>query len=122
MGGEIIGLDTSKEMVYQFRKNCAGFPNAKVIYKRIDQELDYRMYFDKAFISFVLHGFPQNARIQIIRNAFKSLEKKWGILYTWIIMNHLLKKCLFMQVFFKAFECPYALDFIEKDWNKFFVQ
>jgi ubiquinone/menaquinone biosynthesis C-methylase UbiE len=116
--GEFIGLDTSEEMISQFKKNCAGFPNARVINKRIDLELDYSMYFDRAFISFVLHGFPQKARIQIIRNAFKSLKNN-GEFFILDYNELSFKKMPFYARFlFKNFECPYALDFIEKDWKK----
>jgi len=73
--GELIGLDISKVMISQFKKNCADFSNATIINKRIDQDLAYEGYFDTVFISFVLHGFPQEARNQIIRNAFKVLKK-----------------------------------------------
>lgn len=116
--GELIGLDTSEEMISQFRKKCAGYPNAKVIYKRIDKNLDYKIYFDKAFISFVLHGFPQKVRIQIIRNAFKSLKNN-GEFFILDYNEFSFKKMPFYSKYlFKSFECPYALDFIEKDWKK----
>jgi ubiquinone/menaquinone biosynthesis C-methylase UbiE len=116
--GELLGLDISKEMITQFKKRCAKFPNARVIYKRIDKGLDYKKYFDIAFISFVLHGFPQKARLQIIRNAFQSLKDNGEIFI--LDYNELsFKKMPFYSRFlFKRFECPYALDFIERDWKK----
>ena len=116
--GELVGLDISEEMIVQFNKNCAEFSNAKVIYKRIDQDLDYEMYFDKAFISFVLHGFPQEARKQIIGNAFKALKKN-GELFILDYNEFSLKEMPFyLKIPFKFAECPYAFDFIEKDWKK----
>lgn len=116
--GELVGLDISEEMIVQFNKNCAEFSNAKVIYKRIDQDLDYEMYFDKAFISFVLHGFPQEARKQIIRNAFKALKKN-GEFFILDYNEFSLKEMPFyLKIPFKFAECPYAFDFIEKDWKK----
>jgi len=116
--GEFVGLDISEEMILQFNKNCAEFSNAKVIYKRIDQDLDYEMYFDKAFISFVLHGFPQEARKQIIRNAFKALKKN-GEFFILDYNEFSLKEMPFyLKIPFKFAECPYAFDFIEKDWKK----
>jgi len=116
--GEFLGLDTSKEMVSQFKKKCAGYPNARVIYKRIDKNLDYKMYFDRAFISFVLHGFPQKARLQIIRNAFKSL--KYNGEFFILDYNELsfTKMPFYSRFLFKRLECPYALDFIKRDWKK----
>ena len=116
--GEVVGLDISEDMIVQFNKNCAEFSNAKVIYKRIDQDLDYEIYFDKAFISFVLHGFPQEARKQIIGNAFKALKKN-GELFILDYNEFSLKEMPFyLKIPFKFAECPYVFDFIEKDWKK----
>ncbi len=44
--GELIGLDISEEMISQFKKNCADFPNIKIINERIDKDLVYGRYFD----------------------------------------------------------------------------
>ena len=119
--GAVVGLDISEDMIVQFNKNCAEFSNAKVIYKRIDQDLDYEMYFDKAFVSFVLHGFPQEARKQIIGNAFKALKKN-GELFILDYNEFSLKEMPFyLKIPFKFAECPYAFDFIENDWKKILV-
>ncbi len=61
--GELIGLDISKEMTAKFKRRCAGVVNAKIINQRIDKSLPYENEFDKAFISFALHGFPQDPEI-----------------------------------------------------------
>ena len=120
--GELVGLDISEVMIAQFKKNCTEFNNAKVINKRIDQDLDYKMYFDKAFISFVLHGFPQEARKQIIRNAFKALKKN-GEFFILDYNEFSLKEMPFyLKIPFKIVECPYAFDFIEKDWKKILAE
>ena len=116
--GEFIGLDISEEMISQFKKNCADFPNIKIINERIDQDLAYERYFDKVFISFVLHGFPQKARNKIIRNAFKALKKggEFFILdYNEFSLNEIP---FYLRIAFKLMECSYAFDFIEKDWKK----
>lgn len=116
--GEVIGLDITEEMIAQFKKNCADFPHAKIINKRIDLDLDYEGHFDKVFISFVLHGFPQTARKQIIKNAFQALQKggEFFILdYNEFSLNDMP---FYSRTFFKWIECPYAFDFIEKDWKK----
>jgi ubiquinone/menaquinone biosynthesis C-methylase UbiE len=103
---EIIGLDISEEMISQFKKKCEDFPNVKIINARIEQNLTYEGYFDKAFISFVLHGFPQEARNRIIRNAFKALKKggEFFILdyneFSWdLYFRRFFKHLLLMQVF-----------------------
>jgi ubiquinone/menaquinone biosynthesis C-methylase UbiE len=116
--GKFIGLDISKEMIFQFRRNCAEFSNIKIINTRIDQDLAYERYFDKVFISFVLHGFPQKARDQIIRNAFKALKKggEFFILdYNEFLTNEMP---LYLRIHFKLIECPYAFEFIEKNWQE----
>jgi len=116
--GELVGVDISEEMIAQFRKRCADFPNTKVTNVRIDQPLPYNNRFTKVFISFVLHGFPQNVRMLIIANAFKAL-KYGGKLLILDYNEFLLSKVSFyLRIPFKMLECPYALDFIEKDWKK----
>lgn len=85
--GELIGTDISEEMISQFKKKCANFPNAKIIYTGIDQPLAFEEKFDKVFISFVLHGFPQTVRKTIIDNAYQALKKRMGNFTFWIGMN-----------------------------------
>jgi len=115
--GELIGLDISDEMITRFKKNCGGLANVKIIKQRIDESLPYEGKFDKVFISFVLHGFPQEARIQIIRNALKAL-KKHGEFFILDYNEFSLKEMPFyLRTPFKFIECPYAFDFIEKDWQ-----
>jgi len=116
--GELIGVDISEDMIAQFRKRCADFPNAKVTNRRIDQSLPYNNKFTKVFMSFVLHGFPQNVRMLIIANAFKAL-RYGGELLVLDYNEFLLPKLPFyLRIPFKILECPYAFDFIEKDWKK----
>jgi len=116
--GELTGVDISEDMIAQFRKRCADFPNAKVTNQRIDQSLPYNNKFTKVFISFVLHGFPQNVRMLIIANAFKAL-KHGGELLVLDYNEFLLPKLPFyLRTPFKILECPYAFDFIEKDLKK----
>ncbi len=115
--GEVVGLDITEKMIAQFKKNCADFPNAKIVNKRIDLELDYEGHFDKVFISFVLHGFPQTARTQIIKNAFQALQKGGEFFILDYNEFSLKEMSFFSRTFFKWIECPYAFDFIEKDWK-----
>jgi ubiquinone/menaquinone biosynthesis C-methylase UbiE len=116
--GELMGLDISNEMTAQFKRKCAGLINAKIINQRIDKPLSYEHEFDKAFISFVLHGFPQEVRRQIIRNAFKAL-KEHGEFFILDYNEFSLKKMPFyLKIPFRFIECPYAFNFIEKDWQK----
>lgn len=116
--GELIGLDISKEMISQFKKNCADFPNIKVINARIDKDLIYEKYFDKVFISFVLHGFPQEVRKQIIGNALKALKKDGEFFILDYNEFSIRESSFYLRFFFRLIECTYAFDFIKRDWKK----
>jgi len=116
--GELIGVDISKDMITQFRKKCAYFPNATIINRRIEQALPYKDGFNKVFISFVLHGFPQNARKVIIENAFQSLKQNGEFLILDYNEFLLSKLPFYLRLPFKILECTYAFDFIKKDWKK----
>ena len=120
--GELVGVDISKVMISQFKKKCAHFPNAKIINARIDEPLFFKEDFDKIFISFVLHGFPQNARETIIDNAYKALKDNGEFhILDWNEFD--LKTLPFYQrTFFSFIECPYCFDFIEKDWKKILAE
>lgn len=119
--GELIGTDISEEMISQFKKKCADFANAKIIYTRVDRSLPFKEEFDKVFISFVLHGFPQNVRETIIDNAYKALKKNGEFhILDW---NEFGLKILpfYQRAFFRLIECPYAFDFIRRDWKQILV-
>ncbi|MBN2455272.1 MAG: class I SAM-dependent methyltransferase [Sedimentisphaerales bacterium] len=116
--GELIGVDISKNMIAEFRKRCTKFPNVKIINRRIDQALLYKSYFSKVFISFVLHGFPQNARKVIIENAFQSLKQNGQFLILDYNEFSLPDIPFYLRLAFKSMECPYAFDFIQKDWKQ----
>lgn len=119
--GELVGFDISNIMMAQFKKKCADFSNAKVIKKRIDEDFktsDYKEYFDKVFISFALHGFSQEVRKQIIKNAFKVLKKN-GKFFILDYNEFSIKEMPFyFRIPFKLIECPYAFDFIKMDCKK----
>ncbi|MBL7197422.1 MAG: class I SAM-dependent methyltransferase [Candidatus Omnitrophica bacterium] len=116
--GKLMGVDISEAMISQFKKKCAHFANAKIINARIDEPLSFKEEFDKVFISFVLHGFPQNARETITDNAYQALKSNGEFhILDWNEFD--LNALPFHQrTFFKLIECPYAFDFIERDWKK----
>jgi len=116
--GELIGLDISKEMITQFKKKCNSFPNASIINQRIDQPLAYSNEFDKVFICFVLHGFPQSVRETIIENAFKALKRNGDFFILDYNEFSLRDAPSYLRLFFKLIECPYAFDFIRQNWKK----
>ena len=115
--GEIIGLDISDKMISQFKEKCKNYSNVKILNRRIDLPLDYNEYFDKVFISFVLHGFPQDVRKQIIDNVFKALKKNGEFFILDYNEFSLDKQPFYLRTIFKLIECPYAYDFIERDWK-----
>lgn len=116
--GELIGVDISKEMIAQFERRCAHVPNVKIINRRIDQDLPYKNDFSKVFISFVLHGFPQNVRKAIIKNAFQCLRPNGELLILDYNEFLLSKLPFYLRLPFKMLECPYAFDFIKRDWKQ----
>jgi ubiquinone/menaquinone biosynthesis C-methylase UbiE/predicted Fe-Mo cluster-binding NifX family protein len=116
--GEFIGVDISDEMISQFKKKCANFPNAKIIHARVDRPLPFRKGFDKVFTSFVLHGFPQNIREAIIKSVFEVLKFNGSFFildYNEFPYN---ETPVYLKVPFNLIECPYAFDFIKRDWKR----
>jgi len=116
--GKLIGIDISREMISRFKKRCANHPNAKIVHARVDQFLPFKEKFDKVFISFVLHGFPQNVREVIIKNAFEVLRDNGDFFildYNEFPYN---KSPFWFKVPFRHMECAYAFDFIQRDWKQ----
>ncbi len=113
--GFITGLDISDEMEKQFKENCRQHPNTEFLNHRIDQPFQLDKNYDKVFISFVLHGFPQNIRENIIHNAFNHLKPggSFNILDFGEFNMHDMP--FYYRIPFQKGECPYAFDFIERD-------
>ena len=101
----------------QFKANCAAFENVEFRKQRIDVPLQLDQAFDKAFISFVLHGFPHEVRHQVVRNIYDNL-KPGGVFYLLDFAEFSLKDMpVYYRVPFTTLECKYAFDFIERDWK-----
>jgi ubiquinone/menaquinone biosynthesis C-methylase UbiE len=116
--GNLIGVDISREMILQFKRKCSDYFNVSIIRSRIDKPLPFKEKFDKVFISFVLHGFPQNVRELIVKNVFKMLKGN-GSFFILDYNKFSFKEMPFsLKILFKSIECPYAFDFIEKDWKQ----
>lgn len=115
--GEILGIDISEEMTSQFEKNCADWGNARIINQRIDRPLPYENEFDKVFMCFVLHGFPQRIRIRIIQNAYNALKMNGEFFILDYNSFSLGDMPFLIRIPFKILECPYAFDFIKRDWK-----
>jgi len=116
--GKVIGIDISRDMISRFRERRAVSHNVEVVYARIDRPLPFKSVFDKVFMSFVLHGFPQDVREVIIKNAFDALKSD-GDLYILDYNEFSFEDLPFYgKAVFKLIECPYAFDFIERDWKR----
>ena len=116
--GFILGLDVSEGMGKQFDEKVRNFKNVAFKNQRIDLPFSLEDKFDKVFISFVLHGFPHEVRETIINNAYENL-KNGGTF--WILdFNEfaLMDMPFYYRIPFVTIECPYAFDFIERDWKK----
>lgn len=114
---ELVGMDISKDMEKQFNENCKPYPNINFVNKRIDQVFDAEPKFDKVFISFVIHGFPNEIRKNVIQNAYNNL-KQGGTFNILDFAEFDMAAMPFHHRFiFKKIECKYAFDYIERDWK-----
>ena len=112
--GRVVGLDIGAEMLEQAHRRCAHLSHVSFNNQRIEETLPYQEEFDKVFISFVLHGFIHEDRLQIIDNAQRALRP--GGEFIILDYNEFdLKEANFLaRLAFKA-ECPLATDFIGRD-------
>ena len=115
--GYLLGLDISDIMKKQFEKKCLFYGNVDFKTQRIDQPFKLDREFDRAFIGFVLHGFPQEVRRTIAQNVHNNL-KPGGKFCIWDFNEFSLKEMPFYyRIPFKTVECVYAFDFIKRDWK-----
>jgi len=113
--GRVLGLDIGQEMLRQARVRCKGFRNTEFRNERIDEPLAYHEEFDKVFISFVLHGFEQPQREDIIKNAYRTL-KPGGQFFILDYSKFALDGAPFLvKLLFKTIECELAQEFIQLD-------
>jgi ubiquinone/menaquinone biosynthesis C-methylase UbiE len=115
--GFILGLDVSEGMGKQFNRKLGNVKNVAFKNQRIDLPFSLEDTFDKVFISFVLHGFPHEVRETIIHNAYGNL--KTGGTFWILDFNEfpLTDMPFYYRIPFVIIECPYALDFIKRDWK-----
>jgi ubiquinone/menaquinone biosynthesis C-methylase UbiE len=113
--GKIVGLDISDEMISQAWKRCFKYTN--VIFKklRIELPLAYEEEFDKVFISFTLHGFEDDQKVGIIRNAYQAL-KPGGSFYVLDYAEFEIDRMWFpLRWAFTRWECQLAVEFLKLD-------
>jgi len=115
--GRIVGIDLSPVMQKQFMARHAGDERISFLRQRVDTPFNLGKKFDKVVISFVIHGFPQDVREQLIRNAQKHLKPGGKlIMLDWSEFS-LDEMPGHHRFIFKTVECDYAFDFIERDWK-----
>ncbi|MRJ02176.1 MAG: methyltransferase domain-containing protein [Epsilonproteobacteria bacterium] len=113
--GRIVALEIGKEMKEQFERRCSSCPNVELIDQPIDRPFDLGEAFDFVFLSFVLHGFVQERREIIIRNAYNHLLFG-GTLAILDYANFDLDRANpLVRWFIRKVECPLAEDFIRRD-------
>ena len=115
--GSIHGLDISDEMAHQFQSRFSEKSHITYEKQRIDLPFQLDKKFNKIFISFVIHGFPHEIRNIVIENAYKHLEEG-GAFYIMDFAEFDMNTMPFHhRAIFKAIECPYAFDYIKRDWK-----
>ena len=112
--GKIVALEIGKEMQRQFRKKTASFKNIKLVAQRIEKPLPYKNSFDVVFTAFVLHGFVQEKRDAIIKNAYNALKDN-GFFAILDYNNFDVDKApCYVRFAIRHVECPLAEEFIRK--------
>ena len=116
--GSILGLDISKEMLNLSRKRCQLHPNVKFREQRIEMPLTYQEELDRVFISFVLHGFEDAQKVEIISNAYQAL-KPGGVFCIFDYNEFDLERLwLPLRRAFVRGECQLALEFLRLDLKR----
>jgi demethylmenaquinone methyltransferase/2-methoxy-6-polyprenyl-1,4-benzoquinol methylase len=115
--GKITGIDLSSDMKKQFEKRFTGDHRVNFVQQRIDVPFDLGEKFDIVFISFVIHGFPHEVRTTIIENAKRHLKPcgYFAILDFGAFRPEEMPAL--HRFIFKKIECPYAFDFVKRDWK-----
>lgn len=120
--GKYLGMDISRAMIKKFQTKCSGFPQSRIIRARLDREFPLQVRFDKIFISFVLHGLPQQERENLIARVGFYLKEN-GQLFILDYNEFSLKQMpWYLRLIFRYLECPYAFDFIGRDWKKILMK
>jgi len=112
--GYIVGVEIGKEMQEQFLQKSSTFDNMKLLNQSILEPFENNQKFDVVFISFVLHGFTQENREKIIKNAY-SLLKEGGV---FAILDYnefdVSRAPFYIKSAIRKVECPLAEDFINR--------
>lgn len=115
--GKVTGMDVSPIMEKQFRKNTRGLVNVHFVHQRIDAPFTLEHGVDKVLLSFVIHGLPHEARLQVIDNVRHNLKPAGSLFFLDFAEFSLFDMPFFYRIPFRAIECKYAFDFIGRDWK-----
>ncbi len=110
-----VGIDISKEMLKIAKERCKNLKNIEFVPGKIQENLPFNSEFDKVFISFVLHGFVQEERLKIIRNAYKSLKPGGKFIILDYAEKNVDKSPLPVKFLIRKAECPLAEEFMKKN-------
>jgi ubiquinone/menaquinone biosynthesis C-methylase UbiE len=113
--GRVVGVDISQEMLRQARQRCRAYPQVSFLNRRIEEPFPFQEEFDKAFISFTLHGFEDEDKEKVIANVHRAL-KPGGVF--WILDYNefdLDRQWFPFRWAFRRFECELASEFLSLD-------
>jgi len=114
-GGSITALEIGREMRKQLHKKCRVFDNIFLENRRIEEPLTFTEEFDKVVLSYVLHGFEEYHRRDIVLNAHLSLKPGGRLfIFDWNEFD-LEESGPVMRFFMQHIECSPAQDFIRQN-------
>ncbi len=113
-----VGIDLSEIMIRQAQRKCKRYKDTEFIHGDIRKELPLKIGFDKVFISFVLHGFMQEERIEIIKNAYNALKKGGQFIILDYAEKEVEKAPFFVKSLIRKMECPLAEKFMKINLKK----
>ena len=116
--GQVVGMDISPIMENQFRKNTRDFHGVSFRRQRVDVPFTFDHRLDKVLMSFVIHGFPHEIRLRAIENIHRNLKPGGSLFILDFAEFSLADMPVFYRLPFKAIECKYAFDYIERDWKE----
>jgi len=115
--GHITGLDISEDMEKQFNQKFESDNRVEFVNQRIDIPFNLQKGYDKVFISFVIHGFPNEVRNAIIQNAVTHLKPGGSFFILDFAEFDMDAMPSLHRFIFKKVECVYAFDYIKRDWK-----
>jgi ubiquinone/menaquinone biosynthesis C-methylase UbiE len=115
--GRITGIDLSPVMEKQFLKKHGTDKRFDFKRERIDVPFDLEKKYDKVLISFVIHGFPHEARKTLLKNAYLHLKPGGKLMILDYSEFNLDEMPWHHRFILKSVECKYAFDYLEHDWK-----